>query len=100
MLLFDAWFPNSDQRIETMARDEKTSKAVASIASKAMRDPKSVTAAEIKKLAASALTQTADKPTAAKKAPAKKAAAKKPAAKKPAAKQAAAKKAPAKKARK
>ncbi len=75
-----------------MAKDEKTSKAVASIASKAMKDPKSVTAAEIKKLAASALTQAADKPKAAKKAPAKKPATKKPAAKKPAAKKLAAKK--------
>ncbi|MBU2581636.1 MAG: hypothetical protein KJ622_07955 [Alphaproteobacteria bacterium] len=72
-----------------MAKDEKTSAAVASIASKAMKDPKSVSPAEIKKLAASALTQVADKPKAAAKAPAKKAAA--PA--KPAAKAAAAKKA-------
>lgn len=63
-----------------MAKDEKTSKAIASIASKALKDPKSVTPAEIKKLAASALTQTADKPKApAKKPPAKKAAAKAPA---------------------
>jgi hypothetical protein len=63
-----------------MAKDEKTSKAVASIASKALKDPASVTPAEIKKLAASALTQVEDKPKpAAKKAPAKKAAAKAPA---------------------
>ena len=78
----------NDQRIETMAKNEKTSKAVASIASKAMKDPKSVSNAEIKKLAASALTQTADKLKAEKKAPAKKAAAKKPAAKKAPAKKA------------
>jgi len=76
-----------------MAKDEKTSKAIASIASKALKDPKSITTAEIKKLAATALTQAADKPkTTAKKAPAKKAPAKKPAAKKPAAKKPAAKK--------
>ncbi|KUO59814.1 MAG: hypothetical protein APF80_05290 [Alphaproteobacteria bacterium BRH_c36] len=72
-----------------MAKDEKTSAAVASIASKAMKDPSSVSPAEIKKLAASALTQAVDKPKAAAKAPAKKAAAKP-----------AAKKAPAKKAKK
>lgn len=76
-----------------MAKDEKTSKAVASLASKALKDPKALTPAEIKKLAASALTQAPDKPKAAKKAPAKKAPAKKPAAKKPAAKKAPAKKA-------
>ena len=82
-----------------MARDEKTSKAIASIASRALKDPRSVTQAEIKKLAATALTQAADKPkmpakkTPAKKAAAKKAAAKKPAARKPVAKKAAAKKA-------
>jgi hypothetical protein len=89
----------NDQWTDTMARDEKTSKAIASIASRALKDPKSVTQAEIKKLAATALTQAADKPktpakkTPAKKAPAKKAAAKKPAARKPVAKKAAAKKA-------
>ena len=88
-----------------MARNEKTSKAIASIASKALKDPKSVTQAEIKKLAATALTQAADKPkpakkAPAKKAPAKKAVAKKPAAKKPAAKKPAAKKPAAKKAAK
>ena len=71
-----------------MAKDEKTSKAVASLASKAMKDPSSLSPAEIKKLAASALTQAADKPKAESKAPAKKAAAK-PAAKKAPAKKAA-----------
>lgn len=76
--------------MKSMAKDEKTSKAVASLASKAMKDPTSLSQAEIKKLAASALTQAADKPKAA----AKKAPAKKPASK------AAAKKAPAKKASK
>ena len=81
-----------------MAKDEKTSKAIASIASKALKDPKSITTAEIKKLAATALTQAADKPkTTAKKAPAKKAPAKKPVAKKPVAKKPAAKKPAAKK---
>jgi hypothetical protein len=40
---------------------ETTSKRVATIASKALRDPKSLTEEEIKTLAASALTQVADK---------------------------------------
>jgi hypothetical protein len=58
-----------------MAANEKTSAAVAKIAAKGLKDPTALTAAEIKKLAASALTQAADKP--AKKPAAKKAAAKK-----------------------
>lgn len=45
-----------------MAAIEKTSAAVAKIASKGLKDPKSLTTAEIKKLAASALTQAADVP--------------------------------------
>ncbi len=63
-----------------MAANEKTSAAVAKIAAKGLKDPAALTNAEIKKLAASALTQAADKP--AKKAPAKKAAVKKTPAKK------------------
>lgn len=54
-----------------MATNEKTSAAVAKIASKAMKDPASVTKAEIKKLAASALTQAADKPVKKKAVKAK-----------------------------
>jgi hypothetical protein len=50
-----------------MAANEKTSAAVARIASKAMKAPASLTNAEIKKLAASALTQAADKPAKKKK---------------------------------
>ena len=46
----------------TMASNEKTSAAVAKIASKGLMNPASLTSAEIKKLAASALTQAADKP--------------------------------------
>ena len=69
-----------------MAKSESTSKTIASLASKAMKDPKSLSEAEIKRLAASALTQAPDKPKAA---PATKAAAKAPA-------KAAAKKAPGK----
>ena len=45
-----------------MAANEKTSAAVAKIAAKGLKDPTALTAAEIKKLAASALTQAADKP--------------------------------------
>ena len=55
-----------------MADNEKTSAKIAALASKAMRDPKSLTPAEIKSLGASALTQTADKPKkkpAARKVP-------------------------------
>lgn len=58
-----------------MAANEKTSAAVAKIASKALKSPGSLTSAEIKKLAASALTQAADKP--AKKKVKRKVAAKK-----------------------
>lgn len=48
--------------IEDMAANEKTSAAVAKIAAKAMKAPGTLTTTEIKKLAASALTQAADKP--------------------------------------
>lgn len=62
-----------------MAKSESTSKTIASLASKAMKDPKSLSEAEIKRLAASALTQAPDKKPAAKSAPSNKAAAKAPA---------------------
>jgi hypothetical protein len=58
-----------------MAANEKTSAAVAKIASKALKAPGSLSNAEIKKLAASALTQASDKP--AKKKAKRKVAAKK-----------------------
>lgn len=76
-----------------MAKSEKTSAGVAKIAAKALKDPSSLTAREIKSLAASALTQAADKPKTKKKA-AKKATKKatKKAAKKTAKKKAATKK--------
>lgn len=44
-----------------MATNEHTGSKVGSIASKALRDPKSVTPAQIKKIAASALTQRPNK---------------------------------------
>jgi hypothetical protein len=58
-----------------MAKNEKTSKKVATIASKGLKNPKSLTKAEIKTLAASTLTQAPDK--SKKAAPAKKPAKKK-----------------------
>lgn len=45
-----------------MALNEKTSATVAKIASKGLKDPAGLTNAEIRVLAASALTQTADAP--------------------------------------
>jgi hypothetical protein len=46
---------------ESMARNEKTSSKVASLASKGLRKPSSLTNAEIKKISASVLTQAPDK---------------------------------------
>ncbi len=60
-----------------MAANEKTSAAVAKIASKGLTHPASLTSAEIKMLSASALTQTADKPKKKKKKVKRKVAAKK-----------------------
>jgi hypothetical protein len=50
-----------------LARNEKTSPKVAPLASKGLKNPKSLTPTEIKKVSASALTQTANKKPAAKK---------------------------------
>lgn len=50
-----------------MAKNEKTSEGIASIAAKGLKTPEKLTNAEIQKLAASALTQTADKPKPAPK---------------------------------
>ena len=44
-----------------MARNEKTSSKVASIASQGLKNPGSLTNTQIKKLSASALTQAPDK---------------------------------------
>lgn len=44
-----------------MAKNEKTSKDVASIASKLLKNPNSATPSQIKKVAASALTQRPNK---------------------------------------
>lgn len=43
-----------------MGKNEKSGKSVGSLASKALRDPGSVTKAQIKTIAASALTQRPD----------------------------------------
>ena len=45
-----------------MAKNEKTSKDVASLAGKALKNPKDVTQKQVKTLAASVLTQAPDKP--------------------------------------
>lgn len=45
-----------------MAKNEKTSSKAATIASKGLRNPSSLTIKEIKTIAATALTQTSDKP--------------------------------------
>ncbi|WP_428406851.1 hypothetical protein [Hyphococcus sp.] len=59
-----------------MAKNEKTSKEIAKIAAKGLKDPASLTKTEIKKLSGSALTQAPDKKKpkakAKKKTPAKK----------------------------
>jgi len=44
-----------------MAKNEKTSKRVATVASKGLRNPGSLTKKEIKSVCATGLTQTADK---------------------------------------
>jgi hypothetical protein len=62
-----------------MAKNEKTSETVASIAARGLKDPGSLTKAEIKAVSATALTQTPDQKKSAAKAPVKAAA--KPAAK-------------------
>jgi carnitine O-acetyltransferase len=54
------------------AKNEHTSKRIGTIASKAMRDPASLTLAEIRALGASATTQRPDRKTS-KKTPKKKA---------------------------
>ena len=51
-----------------MAKNEKTSKRIGTIASKAMRDPASLTLAEIRALGASATTQRPDRKPAKKTA--------------------------------
>lgn len=50
-----------------MAKNEKTSSKVASIASKGLKEPGSLTKKEIKTISASALTQKSDKATPKKK---------------------------------
>lgn len=50
-----------------MAKNEKTGKSIGSIASKGLKKPSSLSSSEIKKLAASALTQRPDKPKGSKK---------------------------------
>ena len=50
-----------------MAADEKTGSSIATIASKGLKDPGSLSKKDIQKLAASALTQAPDKETRAAK---------------------------------
>jgi hypothetical protein len=50
-----------------MAKNEKTSAKVASTAAKGLRNPKTLTSAEIKKVSASALTQAPGKKQPIKK---------------------------------
>ncbi len=69
-----------------MAKNEKTSKDIASIAAKGLKNPGALTKEEIQKLAGAALTQTADKPKVAPKPKPAKQAKPKPAAKPPSAK--------------
>ena len=57
-----------------MAKNEKTSETVASIAARGLKDPGSLTKAEIKAVSATALTQTPDQKKSAAKAPVKAAA--------------------------
>jgi carnitine O-acetyltransferase len=51
-----------------MAKDERSGETAGKIASRALRDPGSLSEAEIKTLAASVLTQRPDKPKPANKA--------------------------------
>jgi carnitine O-acetyltransferase len=51
-----------------MTKSERSGDATGKIASRALRDPGSLTEAEIKTLAASVLTQRPDKPKTASKA--------------------------------
>lgn len=55
-----------------LARNEKTSAKVASVASKGLKDPKSVSPKQVKSVSAAALTQAPDKRPAPKSAPKKK----------------------------
>ena len=50
-----------------MAKNEKTSKNVASLAGKALKNPKGVTQEQVKTLAGSVLTQAPDKPKTKRK---------------------------------
>ena len=64
-----------------LAKNEKTSKDMASIAARGLKDPKSLSKKEIQKISAAVLTQAPDKPKAPKPAPKPKAAPKAVAAK-------------------
>ena len=57
-----------------MAKNEKTSKDIASIAARGLKDPKSLSKKEIQRISAAVLTQAPDKPKAPKPAPKPKAA--------------------------
>ena len=49
------------KEIATMPKNEKTSKPIAKIASKGLKDPKSLTPKQIQKVSGSVLTQSPDK---------------------------------------
>lgn len=74
------------------AKNERTSKRIGTIASKAMRDPASLTLDEIRSLGASATTQRPDRKKSKAKKPLKKKAAKTKASKKKSSKKRASKK--------
>gem|GEM_PF-944505 len=59
---FDQSITLIDLGVCSMAINEKTSSKVASIASKGLKNPKSLSPKEIKSIAGAALTQTPDKP--------------------------------------
>ncbi|NQV22181.1 MAG: hypothetical protein HQ511_12275 [Rhodospirillales bacterium] len=55
-----------------MAKNEKTSAEIASLAAKALKDPSSLTKKQVQKLAGSVLTQAPDKPKKSAAKPKKK----------------------------
>lgn len=66
-MIIDLSFTGETPMAGKSKKGEQTSKPIAKIASKALKEPKSVTPTEIKKMAGSVLTQTPDKPKSTKK---------------------------------
>lgn len=56
----------------TSRKNEQTSPAIAKLAAQGLKNPASLTPAQVQKLAGSVLTQTPDRPTPKPKAPARK----------------------------